>query len=320
MSSQFVGFWSKTFAQSAIRYRLPISIIKKTNAVLTKLLRFNRLAIELDGQADLLFDFKTAELRDRAIGLINTALEAQGSEAPPSSESSISSPIGSFGGSLTPTSTSSRDTKSSYVPHVPSRSATGIFSPLSRTLASSALTEHLPDNVRSMLPKAINLPRDMLQSKEAMHFVCLTIGSRGDVQPYIALALGLKKEGHRVTIVTHEEYKEWVVGFGIEHRIAGGDPGALMKLSVENKVTYQCPSRQTILTNNIQMFSPEFFKESLTNFRPWLDQRMSADSLVSAPTYLSSSPYRCLGAMSRRRCASGKPVGNGGRPCRRSTE
>jgi sterol 3beta-glucosyltransferase len=235
VSPRFVGFWSKTFAQSATRYRLSISIIKEANAVLTKVLRFNRLALVLDGQADLQFDFKTAELRDRAIGLINTALET---EAPQSSESSISSPLGSFGGSLTPTSTSSRDTKRSYVPHVPSRSATGIFSPLSRTMAASALTEHLPDIVVSMLPKAINLPRDILQSKEAMHFMCLTIGSRGDVQPYIALALGLKKEGHRVTIVTHEEYKEWVVGFGIEHRIAGGDPGALMKLSVENKVTY----------------------------------------------------------------------------------
>jgi sterol 3beta-glucosyltransferase len=68
------------------------------------------------------------------------------------------------------------------------------------------------------------------------HFVCLTIGSRGDVQPYIALGRGLQKEGHKVTIVTHEEYKAWVTGFGIDHRTAGGDPGALMKLSVENKV------------------------------------------------------------------------------------
>jgi sterol 3beta-glucosyltransferase len=73
-------------------------------------------------------------------------------------------------------------------------------------------------------------------SMQPMHFVCLTIGSRGDVQPYIALGLGLKKEGHRVTIATHEEYKSWVEGFGIEHRTTGGDPGALMKLSVEHRV------------------------------------------------------------------------------------
>ena len=76
--------------------------------------------------------------------------------------------------------------------------------------------------------------------------MCLTIGSRGDVQPYIALALGLMDMGHRVTIVTHAEYKEWIEGKGVAHRTAGGDPGALMKLSVEHK-----------------MFSPQFFKESL---------------------------------------------------------
>lgn len=43
--------------------------------------------------------------------------------------------------------------------------------------------------------------------------------------------------GHRVTIVTHAEYKEWIEGFGLDHREAGGDPGALMLLSVENKVS-----------------------------------------------------------------------------------
>ncbi len=86
------------------------------------------------------------------------------------------------------------------------------------------------------MPKVINLDREIVNARASLHFMCLTIGSRGDVQPYIALGRGLMKEGHRVTIVTHEEYKEWIEGFGIEHRQAGGDPGALMKLSVENKV------------------------------------------------------------------------------------
>ncbi|KAI0304369.1 hypothetical protein B0F90DRAFT_1666870 [Multifurca ochricompacta] len=120
--------------------------------------------------------------------------------------------------------------------------------------------------------------RGVLLSIPSKHFVCLTIGSRGDVQPYIALGRGLQKEGHKVTIVTHEEYKEWVTGFGLEHRTAGGDPGALMKLSVENK-----------------MFSPQFFKESLSNFRTWLDdllvdsweQCKDADVLLESPSAMA---------------------------------
>ena len=58
------------------------------------------------------------------------------------------------------------------------------------------------------------------------------------MQPYIALGIRLLKEGHRVTIVTHDEYKDWIEGWGLKHRPAGGDPGALMKLSVEHKVRF----------------------------------------------------------------------------------
>jgi hypothetical protein len=65
----------------------------------------------------------------------------------------------------------------------------------------------------------------------------LTIGSRGDVQPYIALALRLKKDGHTIVIITHNEFKGWIEGYGLIHRQAGGDPTALMKLSQEHAVS-----------------------------------------------------------------------------------
>ena len=47
---------------------------------------------------------------------------------------------------------------------------------------------------------------------EPMRVTCLTIGSRGDVQPYIALCKGLQAEGHSTKIATHGEYKDWVEG------------------------------------------------------------------------------------------------------------
>lgn len=65
-------------------------------------------------------------------------------------------------------------------------------------------------------------------------------------RPYIALCRGLIAEGHTATIVTHDEYKDWIEGFGVNHRAAGGDPGALMKLSVEHSVCispFVCLSR-----------------------------------------------------------------------------
>jgi len=54
-----------------------------------------------------------------------------------------------------------------------------------------------------------------------MHITCLTIGSRGDVQPYIALCKRLMLDGHSCRIATHAEYKDWVEGHGIEFGLVG---------------------------------------------------------------------------------------------------
>lgn len=50
--------------------------------------------------------------------------------------------------------------------------------------------------------------------KKPLHFTFLTIGSRGDVQPYIALAKGLIADGHKCRIATHGEFSEWIVSVG----------------------------------------------------------------------------------------------------------
>jgi sterol 3beta-glucosyltransferase len=54
-----------------------------------------------------------------------------------------------------------------------------------------------------------------------LHVTCLTIGSRGDVQPYIALCKRLMEDGHSCRIATHGEYKEWVESHGIEFGYVG---------------------------------------------------------------------------------------------------
>ena len=51
-----------------------------------------------------------------------------------------------------------------------------------------------------------------------MKVLILTIGSRGDVQPYVALGKGLKAAGHDVTLATCERFR----GFVEEHGLAYG--------------------------------------------------------------------------------------------------
>lgn len=61
-----------------------------------------------------------------------------------------------------------------------------------------------------------------------LHFTCITIGTRGDVQPYIALCKGLMADGHKCRIATHDEFKDWIEEHDIEFRSIGGDPSELM--------------------------------------------------------------------------------------------
>lgn len=56
-----------------------------------------------------------------------------------------------------------------------------------------------------------------------MKICILTIGTRGDVQPYIALGLGLKAAGHEVTISTLDEFKSLVHQYGLFHDSLRGD-------------------------------------------------------------------------------------------------
>ncbi|KAG0359483.1 Sterol 3-beta-glucosyltransferase [Podila minutissima] len=111
-----------------------------------------------------------------------------------------------------------------------------------------------------------------------MHITCLTIGSRGDVQPYIALCKRLMQDGHTCRISTHAEYKDWIEGHGIEFGLVGGDPGELIELCVENG-----------------MFTVSFIREGLKRFRGWLDELMvtawtacqGTDVLIESPSAMA---------------------------------
>jgi len=48
-----------------------------------------------------------------------------------------------------------------------------------------------------------------------MNIGIFTYGTRGDVQPYIALASGLMAKGHQVNIAAPENFKDLVEGYGI---------------------------------------------------------------------------------------------------------
>ncbi|KAH8998524.1 hypothetical protein EDB92DRAFT_1180136 [Lactarius akahatsu] len=260
-NAECIGFWSRSMGFSRnVCYRIPISRVKSVKGDShCKFGRVHSLVIEVQGRRNLKIHFFDAKKRNEAVENVFRFMEiaqersSGGLVASPTLLSPTDSLTDIAGITAANTVTPEGASRPPLSP-TSSRSTSPSTSPSSRKRVTASARNG--PVLRALFPKAINVPEEVLIPMPSKHFVCLTIGSRGDVQPYIALGKGLQKEGHKVTIVTHEEYKEWVTGFGIGHRTAGGDPTALMKLSVENK-----------------MFSPQFFKESISNFRTWLDDR-----------------------------------------------
>ena len=68
-----------------------------------------------------------------------------------------------------------------------------------------------------------------------LNIVIQVVGSRGDVQPFVALGKVLKDTyGHRVRLATHPNFKDFVQENGLEFFSIGGDPSRLMAFMVKN--------------------------------------------------------------------------------------
>lgn len=62
-----------------------------------------------------------------------------------------------------------------------------------------------------------------------MQITILTLGSRGDVQPFVALGLGLQQAGYKVRLATHANFKEMVSDRGLEFALIDGNPQELIQ-------------------------------------------------------------------------------------------
>ncbi|CUM45828.1 Sterol 3-beta-glucosyltransferase [Debaryomyces fabryi] len=119
-----------------------------------------------------------------------------------------------------------------------------------------------------------------IRPSTSFNFTLLTIGSRGDVQPYIALAKGLLAEGHNVTIATHSDFEEWIIGHGIKFKTIAGNPVELMSLMVSHG-----------------SMSLSFLKEASSKFRGWIQDLLDTSwKACQGSDILIESPSAMVGA------------------------
>ncbi len=76
---------------------------------------------------------------------------------------------------------------------------------------------------------------DRPEAPPSLNIVIHVVGSRGDVQPFVALGRELKNSyGHRIRLASHGTFKEFVEENGLEFFEIGGDPAELMAFMVKN--------------------------------------------------------------------------------------
>lgn len=74
-----------------------------------------------------------------------------------------------------------------------------------------------------------------------MRIALLSVGTRGDVQPYIALGKGLAERGHEVVLAAPENFQPWVEGHGLRFQSMG----------VDTQDFFQSPQVRPLLNGNL---------------------------------------------------------------------
>lgn len=310
LTPRYVCFWRRANVGADIKYRYAVRDVKGADAVPSPRIRMHGMDIHIHGQEDLHFEFWKKSSRDIVVERINELVRLP---SPPGTGTATPQSAGLVPETASNGSVSEASSATLPMPEAqqgpiqlwqqvrgmkledkdfevnPALIADGTADKL--THAAHVLApppdlllypKAMTDEALSYMPFVANRPWQTRTGWNTRltprRFTMLTIGSRGDVQPYIALALRLMEDGHQCVIVTHDEFKAWIESYGIEHRQAGGDPTALMKLSTDHA-----------------MFSPGFFKEALGGFRRWLDELLrdsweacqDADVLIESPSAMA---------------------------------
>jgi sterol 3beta-glucosyltransferase len=104
--------------------------------------------------------------------------------------------------------------------------------------------------------------------------VITVIGTHGDVQPFVALALTLKKRGYTPVLATTSDFQPFVTDHGIEYQNLGGDVQAFLRQSQFDDA----------MTKNVLLYAPGLLRAGQkvlkeASKRAW-DIAQNADALI----------------------------------------
>lgn len=95
-----------------------------------------------------------------------------------------------------------------------------------------------------------------------MRITILAVGTRGDVQPYVALGVRLRTAGHDVCVATCEPFREFVSSQGLRFFLLSGDPQKYMTPTQMESGRNLVVFWQQIF-EEVQLLSKQFLTDSL---------------------------------------------------------
>jgi sterol 3beta-glucosyltransferase len=96
-----------------------------------------------------------------------------------------------------------------------------------------------------------------------MKITIIAIGSRGDVQPLVALGLGLKSNGHDITVATHAIFEGFVQRHGLGFFLIKADPKKTLESRAGQRALKNGANPLRSWINFSQMVKPSFIQTGL---------------------------------------------------------
>ncbi|KAJ5650555.1 uncharacterized protein N7484_004278 [Penicillium longicatenatum] len=133
-----------------------------------------------------------------------------------------------------------------------------------------------------------------------LNIVIQIVGSRGDVQPFVALGNALQRHGHRVRIATHGVFADFIHSSGLEFFPIGGNPADLMAYMVKNPGLL--PQMETLREGEIckkKIMIGEMLEgcwRSCVEHDPYTQEPFVADAIIANPP--SFAHIHCAQALS----------------------
>jgi len=125
-----------------------------------------------------------------------------------------------------------------------------------------------------------------------MHFVIASIGTRGDVQPYVVLGKELQARGHKVTIATHVEHRNLIEPHGLAHRAIFGSFREMMNSEAGRRFLESGASPARYLKAFRELFAP------IT--RRWIEEADAALADADAGVFYAAAISAIIAAEGRR--------------------